>query len=255
MYVLIGRTQIEDHEIIQLQYALEDREAVLKKAISAAENARLPTQAASADLETCKRLAALLDPASHDREETRRTQLDAFEHRESQPVDEALDEAEKEAARLLEERKAWLRKQLRQHEIDRALRAIMVADPELAAFSDEDMAECVEARLDEVRYVDREHNLPGVFRHETEDGKTVWCYVSTEGGVLRFWYDVQLFADDAPHIAFDEKNAPATYVGEALLARIRRALAPDPDVRRIEEGSEEPEAQEPEETETAAAGV
>src|SRR5690606_25379842 len=181
--------------------------------------------------------------ASHDTEETRRTQLDASEHGEGQPVDEALDEAEKEAA---------LRQQ---REVDRALRAIMVADPELAAFSDEDMAECVEAWLDEVRYVDREHNLPGVFRHETEDGKTVWCYVSTEGGVLRFWYDVQLFADDAPHIAFDEKNTPATYVGEALLARIRRALAPDPDVRRIEEGSEEPEAQEPEEAETAAAGV
>lgn len=116
MYVLIGKTQIENHEIIQLRYALEDREAVLKKAINAAENARLPTQAASADLETCKSLAALLDPASHDSEETRRTQL-------------------------------------------------------------------------------------------------------------------------------------------ALLARIRRALAPEPDVRRIEEGSEEPEAQEPEETETAAAGA
>lgn len=223
MIVIVGRTHLEEHEIVQLQHAIGNRITVLEKARKANEAADLSTREADDDIATCTHLKKLFSPVGYTAEEARRSQTDMFTGRPSQPIDEATRDAEREAAR-----------RIRHRELVRAIAGIMAPAPPAeeigAGWTNEEVREHILEQFDDVEHVDQdgekgEKHWPGIYRHETEDGKIVWCAVDTTGGVERFWYDI-----DAELVKFDREAIAATLVGEALVPVLREAWGmPDPE--------------------------
>jgi hypothetical protein len=217
MHVVVGRTPLEEHEYVQLQYAIGNRITVLEKARKANEAANLPTREADADIETCAKLKRLFSPAGNGAEEARRTQADLFTGRPSQPIDDVLDDADVEAAR-----------QIRRREIVRAIGGTMGYQEEYIAPVDGEWSDAYLRDLifDEfeggVEHLDADESLseatrtwPDIYRHTTADGTVVWCGVDTEGAVERFWYDID------PTTSWREL-AP-TLIGDALVPYLREA--------------------------------
>lgn len=72
-------------------------------------------------------------------------------------------------------------------------------------------------RFDGYAYVDQNgREWEGIHRHVTDDRHVVWCGLSNEGGISRFWYDIQPDAWDA--------QSSATLMGDVLAGRVLRAF-------------------------------
>jgi hypothetical protein len=225
MIVIVGRTHLEEHEIDFVRNSIGNRITVLEKARKANEAADLSTREADDDIVLGTRLRSLFDYVKHPAEETRRTQADLFTGRPSQSPEEATRDAAAEADR-----------RIRHREIVRVIGGIMISAPEEKTHRDDE--ELREALFDQFHSVEHgdaegepgEKKWPGIYRHETQDGKVVWCAVSTEGGVERFWYDV-----DPELTKFNPEALAPTLTGDALLPILREAWGlPDPAVREKE---------------------
>lgn len=80
MRVMIGVTQLEDHETAQLEAALEDRLSALAKAAKKCGQLALHAGEREAvdGIDVCHHLLELLSPDGYHRETVRRTQQDMF---------------------------------------------------------------------------------------------------------------------------------------------------------------------------------
>lgn len=124
-------------------------------------------------------------------------------------------------AKALRKEEDQLAAKRREKEIDRALLDIARLDQiegidsmelDLAFVSDR-----VRDRFDGYAYTDEKGNeWEGIHRHVTNEQRVVWCGISNEGGVSRFWYDIQPDAWDT--------NSSATLMGDVLAGRVLRAF-------------------------------
>ncbi len=227
MNVVVGRTPLEPHEVEELRLSIVDRVTAVSRVKKAAEKANMENTVEDADsiIVVCKRLKLLFDPNDHPKEETRRTQADLFTGRPSQSIEEATADAAQIADR-----------RIRHREIVRAIAGIMYPGPEDKSHQpDEVLRAALIDTLEEVNHVDNEGEKgekmwAGIYRHETQDKKVVWCAVSTQGGVERFWYDI-----DPELTKFSPEALAPTLTGDALLPILREAWGlPDPAVRERE---------------------
>jgi hypothetical protein len=226
MYVVVGRTMLDPHEVEELRLSIADRVTAVSRVKKAAEKANMENTVEDADsiIVVCKRLKLLFDPSDHQKEETRRTQQELpFTGRPSQSVDDAMKEAEREAKRLA-----------RHREIVRAVGGIL--PNACKGFPDDGvLREELMHAFERVEHVDREGDpgekrWPGIYKLETEDERVVWCAVSTEGGVERYWHDI-----DPELTKFNPEALAPTLTGDALVPILREAWGlPDPAVREEE---------------------
>ncbi|MGH7471750.1 MAG: hypothetical protein ACRENP_27685 [Longimicrobiales bacterium] len=202
MQVVIGKTLIDGEGQRQLRHALEGRVEKLKKQVNDDQKDHVSSNADEL-LETCKYLAALLDPENHEQTETQKRQLDAFEVVEGQTVEEALEGAEEEGARR--------EKRIIIQALECALDHADYENADLYATSNRVLA-----------------IVSAAFQHYIEDGaqsgylsailhdekRTVPCGVRA-GGTPAFWIHVD------PNTDFANLTSP-TLIGEDLAEAARR---------------------------------
>jgi len=162
-------------------------------------------------------------------EGTKKARKKDAERGQTNLVDE-IEAEKKEGARLV-----------RQREAQEAFAMIMGPKPDLVPEDDAELQNIIMRRFDEVQHVDNDgdpdaRRIDGLYRWErpVDEGETpsvVWCQVSTEGGLERYWFDV-----------LPEKFDAGALVPTALGPRLVRML-------RTAWGMELPDDEQPEETE------
>lgn len=114
-----------------------------------------------------------------------------------------------------------LERKRREKEIDRALLDIVQIDPASFLGTKRKPAAIISDRVldrfDGYAYTDGDgREWAHTHRHVTQDSRVVWCGLTTEGGVARFWYDIQ-------RDGWDPATSAPTLIGGVLDARVLRA--------------------------------